>query len=150
VLAASTPGMHVPVDIPLSEDWVQRLASLNPVALCLEFEKMVTAIFTHLLGMPPTGRCRSSAPVAKERAIGIAGKLTSWTYIIELNKRKAMHFHAVLNGGLTPKLLANVAGHKKLMEHVTAALDTLCVYPFDIHIKHLDAHSLYIHSGVRT
>ena len=39
------------------------------------------------------------------QAMGACGLLSSWKFVIELNKRQSMHLHAALTDGLLPKLL---------------------------------------------
>ena len=47
----------------LDEPFLQRLATLNPVATTLFYEQLAEAIFTKLVGMPPSNRRRASRTV---------------------------------------------------------------------------------------
>jgi len=60
-------------EFKLSEDFAQLLASKNSVATTLYFEQLSEAIFTHLVGLPPTGKRKASKP-AGERPRGIFGR----------------------------------------------------------------------------
>lgn len=85
------------------------------------------AIFTHLIGLPPSGK-RLSTTNAKERATGrkrgLFGVPFCVSSVTELNKRRSMHFHSCIMGGANPTLLSNVAGHRELEELVCDALDS--------------------------
>ena len=70
---------------------------------------------------------RASCISPEDGGKGIFGKNTSSRDVIECNKRAAMHIHGQAHGGLTPRLLGDVAHIKKLRDSAMDALDTqLC------------------------
>ena len=122
-------------EFKLSEAFVQRLATLNPVATTLFYEHMCEAIFTHLVGLAPTGKRNVVyRPVASRRK-GLFGVPFCASAVTELNQRRSMHFHACINGGSSPALLSHVAGHKELEGLVCDALDSMfkAHVPLEIH-----------------
>ena len=129
-------------EFKLTEEFVQMLATKNPVATMLIFEELVINIFEHLVGLAP---CRMRKPrlPARERKRGFAGKTFGWSYVCETNQRKAMHLHAMLYGGATPALLAAAAGHKSVQAAVLAALDSMLIAeaPLNYHVLHV-AHQV--------
>ena len=63
------------------------------------------------------------------------GKSFGWSFVNETNARKSLHFHAAVHGGLSPALLADVAGHPRLEQAVCRALDSMykAWVPLDMH-----------------
>ena len=51
-------------EFSLKEDFLQRLANLNPVATTLFYEQFVENVCAILIGLPPSRRRRLSAPIA--------------------------------------------------------------------------------------
>ena len=92
-------------EFKLSEAFMQRLATLNPVATTLFYEHMCEAIFTHLVGLPPTGKRNVVYKPAAQRQRALFGVLFCASAVTELNQRRSMHFHACINGGTPPALL---------------------------------------------
>ena len=124
-------------EFQLNEAFQQKLAALKPVATTLFFEQLSEAIFTHLIGMPPTGKRKATARAAT-RARGVLGRCFAWASVIETNKRKSLHFHASIYGGAAPALLANVAGHPELEALVMQALDSMYSAEADLDLHALD------------
>ena len=91
------------------EGYLQRLASLNPVATTLFYEQMCEAIFTHLVGLPPTGKRNVVYKPAAQRPKGLFGVPFCASAVTELNTRKSMHLHGCIHGG-TPPALARPPG----------------------------------------
>ena len=99
---------------------------MNPVATTLVYENIAEAVFTHLVGAPPSNKRKTMA--VKDEAMrrkGMLGLGRAWHYVTEVNGRKSFHFHAAVVGGLSPALLADIAGYKRLEEAVSKALDTV-------------------------
>ena len=120
----------------LDEPFLQRLATLNPVATTLFYEQLAEAIFTHLVGMPPSHKRKvSRARPGEARPRGFLGAPFGWSFITETNARKSFHFHASVNGGASPALLADVVGYPALEKLVCQALDSIysAHVPMDLH-----------------
>ena len=118
----------------LDERALQCLATANPVATTLFYEELTAAIFTEIVGVPPSGRRRKTSSL-ESRSKGFLGTGLAWSYVHETNGRKSLHFHASVHGGACPALLANVAGIPELETAVTAALDSMYTasVPMDVH-----------------
>lgn len=121
------------------ERYLQRLASLNPVATTLFYEQICEAIFTHLVGLPPTGKRNVVTKPAAERQKGLFGVPFCASAVTELNARKSMHLHGCIHGGTPPALLSHVAGHEKLERLVCEALDSMFSAHVPIEIHAVDA-----------
>ncbi|CAK0898089.1 unnamed protein product, partial [Prorocentrum cordatum] len=120
----------------MDEAFLQRLATLNPVATTLLREQMAEAIFTELAGMPPRHKRRKSQLIDDNTPHrGIFGTPWAWHFVTETNGRKSFHFHAGVIAGASPTLLADVAGYPRLEAAVHAALDSMYTahVPADLH-----------------
>ena len=135
--AAAAAPMEV-YQFTLDETFLQWLATRNPVATTLFYEQLTEAVFTELVGVPPSHRRRTSCPKQepkKECHRGFLGTGVAWSYVHETNARKSLHFHAAIHGGAAPALLANVVGIAELETAVAAALDSVyeASVPLDVH-----------------
>ena len=111
---------------PFSETFMQTMANMNPVATTLVYEEIADAVFTHLIGVPPSNKRKTmQSERANPKCKGLLGLSRAWHFVTEVNGRKSFHFHAAIVGGLSPTLLADVAGFKRLEEAVCNALDTV-------------------------
>ena len=120
----------------LDETFLQRLATMNPVATTLFYKSLVEAIFTELVGMPPSHKRNiSCASRSAERPKGFLGTNFGWSYVNDTNARKSLHFHAAVHGGPSPALLADVAGYRRLETAVYRALDSIyrAEVPIELH-----------------
>jgi hypothetical protein len=120
----------------LDEQFLQRLATLNPVATTLFYENLVNAVFTELVAFPPSHKRKlTRAAVGEVRLRGFHATPFGWSYVNETNARKSLHFHAAVHGGPSPALLADVAGHRRLEEAVYRALDSIykAEVPVELH-----------------
>ena len=93
----------------LDETFLQWLATRNPVATTLFFEQLNEAVFTEIVGVPPSHKRRKTVTV-KERPRGFLGTGVAWSYVHETNGRKSFHTHASIHGGAALALLANIVG----------------------------------------
>ena len=118
----------------IDEPDLQRLATANPVATTLFYEQLTSAIFTEIIGLPPSGHRRKTSTL-DSRSKGFLGTGLAWSYVHETNGRKSLHFHASIHGGACPALLSNVAGIPELEAAVTAALDSMyhAAVPLNVH-----------------
>ena len=105
------PAQQMPrTDFSLDEMFLQKLAIMNPVATTLVYEEMVAAIFTSLVGLPPS-QCTRKTKMREEYSCtkGFLHVPFGWTYVHETNQRKSFHFHCAVHAGASPALLADVA-----------------------------------------
>ena len=118
----------------LDEACLQWLATRNPIATTLFYEQLTEAVFTELIGVPPSNRRRKAMPL-RQRHRGFIGTGVAWSYVHETNGRKSLHFHASIHGGAAPALLSNVVGVDGLEAAVCAALNSVytAAVPLDVH-----------------
>ena len=152
--AASTSASQAAADyeLKLTEDFVQRLAMLNPVATTLLYERISTAIFTHLVGLSPSGsrldgshgHCATTR--IESRGRGMCGVPFCASAVTELNARRSMHFHACIMGGTPPALLSNIAGHDTLQRLACQALDSMFTAhaPIELHVMQAARNKLKV------
>ena len=123
----------------LDERFLQKLATMNPVATTLVYEQMTEAIFTELVQLAPVLRRKTQADMRAEPVRGFLGVPFAWTYVHEVSGRKAFHFHASVHGGPSPALLTDVLGSPALEKAVCQALDSIYKAYVSPEIHALDA-----------
>jgi len=106
---------------------LEQAAVRNPVATSAVFLELVDVVFDTLFGLAPSkttggGATRYTYPFAKWRK-GVLGKLAAWMYVIETSGRKALHVHALLFGGLSPRMLACLFGRPEFEKLLRGALE---------------------------
>ena len=125
-------------EFKLEESFMQWLATRNPVTTTLFYERLTDAVFSVLVGVPPSHKRRKALP-APLRPRGFLGTSVSWSYVHETNGRKSLHFHASIHGGAAPALLANVVGITELEVAVAAALDSVYQAQAPMNLHAIDA-----------
>ena len=137
------------INIPLNYTQRVKRANANPVAIAIEFRAIVENILTILIGCPldyqPGNNSKqvrtwhfeakaTNSPYHK----GIFGNVTAYFGCIETQARGALHFHAIIWGGINPKLLEQSAGFPALCETISKVLDSMhCAeLPLSYHVKH--------------
>ena len=124
------------VQVPLDYSSRVQAATRNPVAVALEFRTMVENIVEILIGCPlDYTSCERSKNVRtwyfKSKAKnsphhkGVFGYVTAVYGSVETQARGALHFHIVIWGGITPKLLENSVGVPEVCKCVEEVLDTM-------------------------
>ena len=56
---------------------------------------------------------------------GVFGYVTSYFGCVEMQARGALHFHIIIWGGITPKLLEHASGFPDVCRSIENALDTM-------------------------
>ena len=110
------------VRIPTDYTSLLRKAEGNPVATSMEFHAMLCAVFEALLGIPmnaiDNGAVKKTVhymyALRKNQSKGLFGTLLAAYGVIEESRRRALHLHIVLWGGLPPRLLQKVAAYPYL------------------------------------
>ena len=92
-------------EFSLDEQFLQWLATRNPVATTLFYEQFTDAVFTARIGVPPVNKWRKSVKL-EERPRGVLGTGLAESYVEETDGRKPFHRHASVHGGAVPALLA--------------------------------------------
>jgi len=131
------------IHIPLGYRDRARRASNNPVAMALEYERLIFNVLEILFGAAPnsfpthSGRKNNKTtynkpskfefanPPSNKRAKGIFGHVHAYYGMHETQHRGSLHYHVIVYGGLSPELLDAAGGIPSLCATVTAALDKL-------------------------
>ena len=138
------------IKIPLSYSQRLQKSTENPVAVALEYQSLLENILRELIGVPldfqagdnskrvRTWYFKSNASNCPHHK-GVFGHITSYFGATETQDRGALHFHVILWGGVTPKLLENSVGLPTVCKHIQKALDSQYVasMPLEEHLKHL-------------
>ncbi len=102
----------------------------------LEFRAVIENVLQILIGCPldfqpgtnskqvRTWYFKSSAKNCPHHK-GVFGHVTAYFGCIETQARGALHFHVILWGGITPKLLEEASSFPDICEHISKALDTM-------------------------
>ena len=138
------------VSVPLHYNNRHKLAAQNPVAVASEFLAVMEDILQVLIGCPLDFQPGSNSKQvrtwyfkAKSKNCphhkGIFGHITAYFGCIETQARNALHFHLILWGGITPKLLQKATGFDELCTAIEEALDSMysAEIPRNEHIKDL-------------
>jgi hypothetical protein len=124
---------EINIPIPTSYSDSYKKSCENPVAVALEFQAMTENILSILVGCPPKSFHSKQTKSPKQwyfrnhqaegcpHHTGIFGDITAFFGTIETQQRGALHFHVLLWGGLTPKLLENSVDFPKLESKISAA-----------------------------
>ena len=137
------------VKIPL--DYTARVKSSvgNPVAVAHEFRALLENIVQVLIGCPldfqpgtnskqvRTWSFRSKSHNCPHHK-GVFGNIVACFGTIETQNRGALHFHLILWGGITPKLLEHSASFSEVCKTVQDALDSMfsAEIPRSMHLQH--------------
>ena len=119
------------VRIPTDYNSLLRKPEGNPVATSMEFHAMLCALFQALLGIPmnaiDNGAVKKTVHYAlrQNQSKGLFGTLLAAYGVIEESRRRALHLHILLWGGLPPRLLQKVAAYPYLWKEVTGVLGTM-------------------------
>ena len=138
------------VEIPIPCDYTARVqaAAGNPVAVALEYQAMIENVMSKLVGVKINFEHSNDSKTVKTwyfkgkepnsaRRKGIFGHVTAFFGVTETQQRGALHFHCLLYGGLTPKLLERAASVPELSVAVGNALNTMYTaeLPRSFHVR---------------
>ncbi|CAB9516444.1 helicase PIF1 [Seminavis robusta] len=136
------------VDVPLNYSSRMKKATDNPVAVALEFRTLLENVMSILIGCPlnfepgtRSGQRRTwyfkseAANCPYHR--GIFGHVVAFFGTVETQSRGALHFHVILWGSISPKLLEKSAGLPDICKQIQLALDSMYTaeLPRHIHAK---------------
>ena len=138
-------GNLAEVDIPIPVGYTARVrgASANPVAVAMEYQALLENVMEHLIGCPiemrqsdksmqrKTWYFKDNDPKSPHHK-GCFGYITGFHGMTETQQRGALHFHVLLYGSLTPKLLELAAG-TPLLEGGGVPCHRLNVFSRDSH-----------------
>ena len=122
-LRAQRDSERVVGGFDMREDALQTLAAKNPIATTLAFSHIVQNLGNNLIGLS-SSRVKNEPIDGEKRRKGVYGLNLMNRHVIETNKRTALHIHGQGQGGLSPVLLADVAGEPELRKMAMDALDT--------------------------
>jgi hypothetical protein len=125
-----------------------KLCTSNPVAIAIEFQSLVQNVLSKLIGcklnFESLGNSRQVRTwYYKDKSKnnphhkGVFGHITAFFGCIETQQRGALHFHLLLWGGITPKLLEKAAGNLALSAMIRPVVDSMYTaeLPLNIHVS---------------
>lgn len=96
-------GVHlpeVPEGVEIWRRYVGDVITSDPVAVALECQRLMDALFEGLMGIPRSSRVRRTAPDFSSREPGMCGRARGFFVVSELQGRKQLHWHALVWCGL--------------------------------------------------
>lgn len=123
---------------PTTPAALRTLLAKNPVASAEIFRLIVQALFTHVIGMPPTKNARRTVPLPG-RQHGISGTITGAFGSLETQDRGSLHMHFVTFGSLTPAFMQCASGIPFMLPAITALLERKQATSLNpvTHLRHL-------------
>lgn len=138
------------VKLPLGYTKRVQFATGNPVAVAREFRSMVENVLQVLIGCPldfqPGTNSKQvrtwyfgSKEKSSPRQKGVFGRITCYFGCIETQDRGALHFHVILWGGISPRLLEMSTPFPDVCKLVGHALDKMysATVPRGVHVRDL-------------
>jgi len=138
------------VQMPLSCSKRVQASVDNPVAVALEFRAIVENMLQILIGCPLDFQLGTNSNQVRTwyfrsnddkcpRHKGIFGHVNAYFGCVETQARGALHFHVIIWGGITPKLLEQAVRFSSVCKTIEKALDSMyCAeIPSHQHMKHL-------------
>ena len=135
------------VPIPMSYTARMKASVENPVAVAQEYQVLIENVLTILLGCPPNMTGYDDSKTVRTwyfkgqeennpRHKGIFGHVTAFFGMTETQQRGALHFHVIIWGGITPKLLEKAASIEDICKHIQMALDSMYTaeVPLGVHV----------------
>ena len=124
------------VRIPLNYTARWKAATENPVAVAVEFRAMIENVLQILIGcpldfQPGTRSSQKRTWFFKSKANncphhkGIFGHVPAFFGCVETQARGSLHFHILLWGGITPKLLEKAASFPEICSVIQKTLDSM-------------------------
>ena len=131
------------VRIPTNHSEKSKRVCDNPVAVVLEYERLVQNILHILIGIQQeqtvkkTTNCRKSTMEGNHK--GVFGHVLAMNGVHETQQRGTLHFHVVLWGSLNPRLLEGAAQYEDICDVIGKVLDKMYTaeLPRQLHVKHL-------------
>ena len=121
----------------------------------MECQTLIENVMEHLIGCPiemrhsdnfmqrKTWYFKGNDPKSRQHK-GCFGYVTGFHGMTEAQQRGALHFHVLLHGSLTPKLLELAAGTPILQEEVSSAIDSMhsAEIPMSFHVRNYMSKSM--------
>ena len=142
------------VALPTEQDrCLEQAATRNPVATSAVFLELVDVVMDVLFGLAPSrttgGNATRMTKPFSEWKKGVIGKLAAWMYVIETSGRKALHIHALLFGGLSPRLLACLLGREAQPPEDHSEVEKLVLEALEAHYKSAASWEVHIVDAAR-
>ena len=136
------------VRVPLGYTKRVQAATGNPVAVAREFRSMVENVMQVLIGCPLNFQPGTNSKQVRTwyfenkekscpRKKGVFGNITGYFGCIETQDRGALHFHVLLWGGISPRLLEMSTPFPDVCKVVADALDKMYTagVPRGVHVR---------------
>jgi hypothetical protein len=128
-------------EIPIPTDYNSKhhRSTANPVAVVVEYQRLIENVMQILVGLQDEASCKKTAYYKEGGGKGVFGNILAMHGVHETQQRGALHFHVVLWGGLTPKLLESADQCSSLCGVIGNVLDTMyrANLPRGLHVKEI-------------
>jgi hypothetical protein len=96
----------------------------NSVASAEYFRLLFHAVCATLLGVPPSGSLKTTLLTGDSRR-GVFGRAVNFDANLECNQRKALHFHGIFTGTLSPRLCTAIAHSPVFVSTLAKVFDSM-------------------------
>ena len=120
------------VNIPCRPYDRARAAMESPVAYVTEYKAVIVDVLSTLIGIPPSNISLAERHMTvrktkyfKHRPKGIFGRALGYYGVHEAHAKGNLHFHLVIWGGISSRVLQKYGGVPRICEAVTRALNSM-------------------------
>jgi hypothetical protein len=120
------------IDLPCRPDDRAKAAMENSVAYMTEYKAILIDVLSILIGIPPSnislgdeGLTMRKTKYFKHRKKGIFGTALAYYGVNEAHAKGNMHFHLVIWGGISSKVLHKYGGVPRICEAISTALNSM-------------------------
>ena len=111
--------------IPTDYETKYSKANNNPFAVVEEYRRLVENVLGILVGIKNVNSYSRTTYYGDRKSKGVFGNILAMHGVHETQVRGALHFHVILWGGITPKLLEGAAECQEVCDKVSKVLDTM-------------------------
>ena len=112
------------IPIPVGYSDRAKAAAMNPIATSIEYKNLIENVLNILIGIKTFTQKKQSMYYLQEEK-GIFGNISAGIGVTETQGRLSLHFHAILFGGINPKLLQRVSCMDDICSTVGKVLDSM-------------------------
>jgi hypothetical protein len=133
----------IPIPFPCNYAARAKATVGNPVAAVLEYKMMISSVLKDLFGAEPNNyghrKTTNRTTYYRDRARGLFGDILAFYGMTEAQARGSLHYHCLLFGSLSPKLLQGAANMDDLCKVIAESLDKMysAELPREAHVYNL-------------
>ena len=137
------------VELPVDYGARSRATVSNPVSSVIEYQILIENMLSILIGIAPSFSPGTNSKTVRTSYFkdpnstvhhkGVFGHILAFFGAHETQFRGALHFHIILYGGISPKLLECASEFQEFCDVISKVLDTMYTaqIPRDVHIQYL-------------